>query len=125
MGESQHPDPGSGMNNPDHIFKSLETIFFAFFGVKILKFFDEDPGSGMETVRIRHPERKKVGSGINIPDPPHWYPDPDPAKSFGSDRLRIRIRIHNTAHYSTVTAFLLRSAFHQLTHTRDHICGSF
>jgi hypothetical protein len=22
-------------------------------GVKILKFFDEDPGSGMETVRIR------------------------------------------------------------------------
>ncbi len=20
MGESQHPDPGSGMNNPDHIF---------------------------------------------------------------------------------------------------------
>ncbi len=28
-----------------------------FFGVKILKFFDEDPGSGMETVRIRdkHP----------------------------------------------------------------------
>ena len=46
MGESQHPDPGSGMNNPDHIFKSLET-FFGFFGVKILKFFDEDPGSGI------------------------------------------------------------------------------
>jgi hypothetical protein len=20
MGESQHPDPGSGINNPDHIF---------------------------------------------------------------------------------------------------------
>jgi hypothetical protein len=20
MGESEHPDPGSGMNNPDHIF---------------------------------------------------------------------------------------------------------
>jgi hypothetical protein len=32
---------GSGMNNPDHIFYSLETIFW----VKILKFFDEDPGS--------------------------------------------------------------------------------
>jgi hypothetical protein len=28
MGESQHPDPGSGMNNPDHIFQSLETIFW-------------------------------------------------------------------------------------------------
>jgi hypothetical protein len=30
-------------------------------GVKILKFFDEDPGSGMETVRIRDPGWKKVG----------------------------------------------------------------
>jgi hypothetical protein len=30
MGESQHPDPGSGMNNPDHIFWSLETIFLLF-----------------------------------------------------------------------------------------------
>jgi hypothetical protein len=44
MGESQHPDPGSGMNNPDHIFWSLETIFLLFWGVKILKFFDVDPG---------------------------------------------------------------------------------
>jgi hypothetical protein len=33
-------------------------------GVKILKFFDEDPGSGMETVRIWDPGWKKVGSGI-------------------------------------------------------------
>jgi hypothetical protein len=41
-------------------------------GVKILKFFDEDPGSGMETVRIRYPGWKKVGSGINIPDLQHW-----------------------------------------------------
>ncbi len=51
MGKNQDPDPGSGMNNPDHISESLETIFW----VKILKFFDGDPGSGM----------------INIPDPPH------------------------------------------------------
>jgi hypothetical protein len=48
------------MNKSDHIFKSLETIFF----VKILKFFDADPGSGMETVRIRDRVWKKVGSGI-------------------------------------------------------------
>ncbi len=53
--------------------------------MKILKFFDADPGSGMETVRIRDPGWKKVGSGIrdgkksnpgsgiNIPDPQHWY----------------------------------------------------
>jgi hypothetical protein len=61
--ESQHPDPGSAMNNPDHTFKSLETIlFFGGGGVKILKFFDEDPGwrqfgSGMEKSRMRdkHP----------------------------------------------------------------------
>jgi hypothetical protein len=32
----------SGMNNPDHISESLETIFW----VKILKVFDPDLGSG-------------------------------------------------------------------------------
>jgi hypothetical protein len=32
---------GSGMNIPDHVSKSLETIF----GLKILKFFDADPES--------------------------------------------------------------------------------
>jgi hypothetical protein len=56
------------MNNADHIFRAQKP-FFAFFGVKILKFFDEDPGW------------RQVGSGINIPDPPHWFlglPDPDP-----------------------------------------------
>jgi hypothetical protein len=69
MGESQHPDQGSGMNNPDHIFLELRNHFFAFWGVKILKFFDEDPGSGMETVRIRDPGWKKVGSGIRDKHP--------------------------------------------------------
>jgi hypothetical protein len=65
MGESQHPDPGSGMNNPDHILHiELRNHFFAFFGVKILIFFDEDPGSGMETVRIRDPGWRQFGSGI-------------------------------------------------------------
>jgi hypothetical protein len=34
---------GSGINNRDHISESLETIF----GVKIIKFFDLDPGSGI------------------------------------------------------------------------------
>jgi hypothetical protein len=43
------------MNNPDHISESLETIFW----VKILKFFDADPGW------------KKFGSGRDIPDPQH------------------------------------------------------
>ncbi len=46
------------MNNLDHISQSLKNIFW----VKILKFFDADPGgkksgSGMEKIRIRdkHP----------------------------------------------------------------------
>jgi hypothetical protein len=64
MGESHHPDPGSGTKNPDHIFLSLETIFFTFWGVKIHKFFIEDLRSGTETVRIRDPGWNKVGSGI-------------------------------------------------------------
>jgi hypothetical protein len=57
--KSQDPDPGSGMNNPDRISLSLETIF----GVKILKFFYADPGSGsgMEKICIRD---GKIGSGI-------------------------------------------------------------
>ncbi len=48
---------GSGMNNPDHISENFETIF----AVKILKFFDADPGW------------KEFGSGINIADPQHWF----------------------------------------------------
>jgi hypothetical protein len=66
MGESQHPDPGSGMNNPDHSFLSLETIFLLFLGVKILKFFDEDPGSGMEKSQIRdkHPGSATLFIGV-------------------------------------------------------------
>jgi hypothetical protein len=48
---------GSGMNNPDHISESSETIFW----IEILKFFDADPGW------------KKFGSGKKIPDPQHWY----------------------------------------------------
>jgi hypothetical protein len=50
----------SGMNNPDHVSESLETMFW----VKMLKFFDADPewknlnlGSGMEKFQIwdKHP----------------------------------------------------------------------
>ncbi len=42
MGKNKQPDSGSGseMNNPDYISESLETIFW----VKILKFFDANPG---------------------------------------------------------------------------------
>jgi hypothetical protein len=54
---------GSGMNTPDHISESLETIF----RVETLKFFDADPGfgnlfdpgSGIKP-RIRDTGRKSV-----------------------------------------------------------------
>jgi hypothetical protein len=41
---------GSGMSNSDQISKILETIFW----VKMLKFFDADPGTGMEKILIRY-----------------------------------------------------------------------
>jgi hypothetical protein len=55
------------MNDPDHISESLKTIFW----VKILKFFDEDPGSGMEKIPIRDPGWKNsdLGSGIREKHP--------------------------------------------------------
>jgi hypothetical protein len=58
---------GSGMNNPDHISESLETIF----GVKILKFFDADPGWKKFGSGMRDGKNSDLGSGINIPDPQH------------------------------------------------------
>jgi hypothetical protein len=64
---------GSGIRNEQTVsyFLELRNHFFAFWGVKILKFFDEDPGSGMETVRIRDGKKSVPGSRINIPDPQH------------------------------------------------------
>jgi hypothetical protein len=89
------PDPGSGIRylfdpwirdlgwekvsirirdeQPGSYFLELRNNFFAFFGVKILKLFDEDPGSGMETVRIWDGKKSDPGSGINITDPQQWF----------------------------------------------------
>jgi hypothetical protein len=65
------PRSGSGMNIPDHIFESLETIFW----LKMLEFFDADPdpgsenildpGSEMEKIRIRdkHPASATLVTG--------------------------------------------------------------
>jgi hypothetical protein len=73
MGESQHPDPGSGMNNPDHIFLSLETIFLLFLGLKYLNSLMRirDPGWRQFGSGIRNGKKSDPGSVINIPDPPH------------------------------------------------------
>jgi hypothetical protein len=56
---------GSGMNIPDHISESFETILWA----KILKFFnaDADPDPGI--LVTLDPGWKKFESAINIPDP--------------------------------------------------------
>ncbi len=56
---------GSEMNNLDHISQSLETIFW----VKILTFFDNNPGSEIE--KNSDTGWEKIVSGINIPDPQH------------------------------------------------------
>jgi hypothetical protein len=62
---------GSGIRDeqPGSYFLEHRNHFFAFLGVKILKFFDKDPGSGMETVRFRDPGWIKVGSGIRNKHP--------------------------------------------------------
>ncbi len=52
--------PGSGIldEQPGSYFLELRNHFL---GVKILKFFDTDPGSGMETVRIRDGTKSDPG----------------------------------------------------------------
>ncbi len=64
---------GSRMNNPNHIFYSLETTFFGCFGVKILKFFDADPGSGMETDRIPDGKSRIRDPGSTSRTPQHCF----------------------------------------------------
>jgi hypothetical protein len=76
--------PGSGMNTPDHISESLEIMFW----VKILKFFDADPGSWIENIRIRD---KHLGSStLLVTSVVDWHrfdavPDPDPTFHFKAD----------------------------------------
>jgi len=64
-GMSKKSGSGSGMNNTDHINKSLETIFW----VKILKFFDADPETGIEKMKIKYPGCQKFGSMIRNKHP--------------------------------------------------------
>jgi hypothetical protein len=56
--KNQGSGSGSGINNPDHISESKETVLW----VKMLKLIDVDLGSGMEKIRILDP-------WMNIPDP--------------------------------------------------------
>jgi hypothetical protein len=95
-----------------------------FWGYKNLKFFDEDPGSGMETVRIldqgsgiRDGKKSDPGSGINIPDPQHC---------FGP-----RIRIRNTGSAVPINdklslkTYLARMSVSDVLHQRMVNCVAF
>jgi hypothetical protein len=59
---------GSGIRDeqPASYFLELRNHFFGFFRVKILKFFDEDPGSGMEKsrIRVKHPGSATLGTWL-------------------------------------------------------------
>jgi hypothetical protein len=56
---------GSGIRDeqPGSYFLELRNHFFAFLGLKYLN----------SLVRIRDPGWRQFGSGINIPDPQHWF----------------------------------------------------
>jgi hypothetical protein len=64
MGKKSASGSGIRDEQPGSYFLELRNHFFGVKIYKILKFFDADPGSGMETVRIRDPGWEKVGSGI-------------------------------------------------------------
>jgi hypothetical protein len=65
---------GSGIRDeqPGSYFLELKNHFLVFFGLKYLNFLMRirDPGWRQFGSGIRY--GKKVGSGINIPDPQHW-----------------------------------------------------
>jgi hypothetical protein len=75
---------GSGIRDeqPGSYFLELRNYFFAFLGLKYL----------YSLMRIRDgdssdPRWKKVVSGINIPDPPHWFLLTLSEPEFGSGNL--------------------------------------
>ncbi len=115
MGKNQDPDPGprsgSGMNIPDHISESLETIFWD----KILQFFDADPDLGSEIfvtldpgwkifgpgygINILNPQhcpsefRSVLRSGMFIPDPGSWFlPIPDPGSRIQKQQIKTGVK---------------------------------
>jgi hypothetical protein len=60
MDKNQDPDPVSGMDISGHISESLETIF----GLKVLQFFNADPGSGIFFTLEPGSGKEKFGAGI-------------------------------------------------------------
>jgi hypothetical protein len=77
MGESQHPDPGSGIRDEQSgsYFLELRNHFLLFWGLKHLNSLMRirDPGRRQFGSGIRDGKKSDPGSGINIPDPQHWF----------------------------------------------------
>ena len=69
MGKKSGSGSGIRDEQPGSYFIELRNQFFGYLEVKTLKFFDADPGSGMETVLIRDTGWKNVGSGIRDKHP--------------------------------------------------------
>ncbi len=125
-GSVEDPDPGSGtfltlwirgsgsgINNPDHISESLETIF----SVKQLKILKS-------LMRIRDPLSKTFGSGIGdrINSDPGWksnskYSDP----GSGMEKIRIRDKHSGSAILTGGTVPVQTNASSSAT---DHIFGT-
>ncbi len=59
----KNPDLGFGMNMPDHVSESFETIS-QLLGLKMLKFFAADSGSGPGSFLTLDPGMENFGSGI-------------------------------------------------------------
>jgi hypothetical protein len=67
MGRKSASRSGIRDEQPRSYFPELRNHFIGFFGVKILKFFDADPGSGMEksVIRDKHPGSATLVSGVS------------------------------------------------------------
>jgi hypothetical protein len=86
-GMGKNPEPGSGIREEHPGYYFFEYLLpYQFFGLKILEFFDADPGpgscqpwirdlvnpgSGILSPWIRDTGWNQIGSGINILDPRH------------------------------------------------------
>jgi hypothetical protein len=69
MGKKSASGSGIRDEQPGSYYLELRNHFFGFFGVKILKFFDADPVSGIRDGDSSDPGWKKVGSGIRDKHP--------------------------------------------------------
>jgi hypothetical protein len=101
------------MNNPDHISESLETIFW----VKILKFFDADPGPGSFRPWILDP-------GWENSDPGYKHPESATLYIISDHRETNRVPVSMSKTYkilNTTKLILLDSLLQEVEATLPHL----